>query len=130
LNPNPTNTPIFDGFVDSNGSVSTLVFPGAVSTQALGINNLGQIVGDYVDGAGVMHGFLDANGLFITLDPNGSTATTLNGINDQGQFVGFYVNATGNTIGTVGTAPEPASLLLLGAGLAGLGAARWRRTTR
>jgi hypothetical protein len=44
--------------------------------------------------------------------------------------VGFYTaGSTGNTIGFETQVPEPASLLLLGAGLAGLGAFRGKRKT-
>ena len=124
----PNSNSTFDGFVDTGGAISTLAYPGATSTQALGINDLGQIVGDYVDAGDVMHGSLDNNGDFLSRAPSGSTGTSLNGINDQGMFVGVYSNAAGSSIGTVGTVPEPASMLLLGVGVAGLGAVRRRQT--
>ena len=108
----------FSAFSDIMGTITSFQFPGSVSTQALGLNNLGEIVGDYLDAMGVMHGFLDNAGAFTMLDPTGSTATTINGINDNGTVVGFYVNAAGNTIGTVGTVPEPTSLAIFGSGLA------------
>jgi hypothetical protein len=89
--------------MDVGSTITSFQFPGSLSTQALGVINLGEIIGDYLDAGGVMHGFLDNLGAFTTLDPTGSTATTINGINDEGTVVGFYVNATGSTIGTVGT---------------------------
>ncbi len=94
--------------------------PGAVMTQAFGLNNHGQVVGDYVDGADQMHGFIYQGGLFTTLDaPHGLGTTTINGINDLGQVVGFYVDANGNTIGFAAVpVPEPSSLVLTALGAA------------
>jgi probable HAF family extracellular repeat protein len=60
--------------------------PGAVLTQAGGINNAGEIIGLFQDGLGVQHGFLDSGGSFTTIDgpvpPTGAT-----GINNTGQIV-------------------------------------------
>jgi uncharacterized membrane protein len=89
-----------------NGVVTILDFPGATLTQALGLNNLHQVVGFYMDAAGNTHGFLyDVKALeFQSVnDPKAVDATAINGINDDGQVVGFFVDAiTGNTNGLVG----------------------------
>ena len=74
-------------------------FPGATRNFALGINNAGQIVGQYGDG-GPRHGFLrDVDGSYTTIDVPGSPYTEANGINDAGQIVGYYfVDATGGHV--------------------------------
>jgi probable HAF family extracellular repeat protein len=79
---------------------------GAVSVQALGINNEREVVGSYTDASGATHGFLydQSKNTYTTIDdPNGvkgSTAMTVaNGINDKGQVVGFYLDPAGNTDG-------------------------------
>lgn len=42
----------------SSQGVATFDFPGAVQTRAFGINDLGEIVGEYVDSGGRTHGFI------------------------------------------------------------------------
>lgn len=47
------------GFVHTEGrGVATFDFPGAQHTRAFGINNVGEIVGEYVDSSGRIHGFI------------------------------------------------------------------------
>jgi probable HAF family extracellular repeat protein len=74
--------------------------PGSTFTQALGLNNSGQVVGTFTDAAGLGHGFVYTIGAasFVTIDaPNGVGSTIVNGINDTGKLVGFYGAAPINT---------------------------------
>jgi probable HAF family extracellular repeat protein len=58
-----------------------------------GINDAGQIVGDYqaqIGGSVSNHGFLYSSGSYTTLDVPLSNGTFAQGINDNGEIVGFY----------------------------------------
>jgi uncharacterized membrane protein len=88
------------GFIrDRNGHFTILAFPGADGTLAFGINDLGQVVGQYFGfgfGAGLnrFHGFVWKNGVYTTLDAPDSEhlATSLLGINNAGQIIGAYLH--------------------------------------
>lgn len=94
-------------FIKEGNKFEWLTGPkGAVSVQALGINNKDQVVGSFTDGTGATHGFLfdDKSHSYTTIDdPNGvkgpTAMTVVNGLNDKGQLVGFYLDAAGNTDG-------------------------------
>lgn len=77
---------------DKRGRCTLLDFPSATLTEAVGINNDGQVVGDYRDAAGNFHGFFWDAGLFLTIDVTfpGATTTAPTAINNVGQIVGFY----------------------------------------
>jgi uncharacterized membrane protein len=83
------------GFLLSNGTVTTLDFPGASDTAAYGINESGTVVGqwDLADADGntlVVHGFTWNNGSFTQFDFPGAGDTYLFGINARGDLVGGW----------------------------------------
>lgn len=89
-------------------TISNINVPGALITNAMGINNAGDIVGNYHDAADVVHGFVYSNGTFTTLDyPNPTyTYTDLYDINNNGDVVGTYAtsyspNGYGTTVSFV-----------------------------
>ena len=77
-------------------------FAGGVA-RADGINNAGDIVGQYVDADGNAFGFILSDGVYATIEVPGSAATATFSINAQGQIVGSYDDADGVTHGYVGT---------------------------
>jgi uncharacterized membrane protein len=119
-----------DGFLLSGNTYTRIDVPGATYTDVFGINNRGQIVGAYGTG-NITYGFVLTGNSLTTLYVPGSSVTVANGINDKGQIVGTYVDAQGDHgfLATPGgsTVPEPASLTLLGIGIATLAGYRWRR---
>jgi hypothetical protein len=98
---------IAHGYLLSNGIASTIDFPGALSTEAFGINFEGDVVGFYSVpstnpySSTATYGFLLKRGKFITVNPpKGSSAsdgplTQAFGINDLGVIVGTYQLSTG-----------------------------------
>src|SRR6202451_4866652 len=65
-----------------------IIYPGAVVTEAHGINSFGQIVGSWQDASGNTHGFLYNAGIYTSFDFPGSSQTTPYGINNAGDIVG------------------------------------------
>ena len=80
-----------------NFSFEPIVVPGQTDTVAFGINNLGQIAGEYgcCVGGFANHGFVLSGGSFTTVDIPGATFTNATGINNAGQLAGTY--GDGNT---------------------------------
>jgi probable HAF family extracellular repeat protein len=80
-------------FLLSHNNFISIDVPGRGKTQtnADGINDLGQVVGSYVDETGV-HGFLWSNGSFTTIDAPGALTTGASDINNRGDIVGAYVD--------------------------------------
>ena len=86
---------------------ATNFFPG---TDAVKMNNVGQLVGFYIDQYNVQHSFLLSHGHYTTIDPPGAAkipgptfvnADQAGDINDNGKIVGLYTDTNGNTHGYV-----------------------------
>ena len=114
---NPANGTT-DGFLNKGGRFTDLAVPGAVMTQALGVNDHDEVVGTYQTGTlegARLHGFTwTPGGGFVTVeDPNvlpsglpgiNNGETTVNGVNDEGDLVGFWLDGnTGFTHGFLAT---------------------------
>jgi uncharacterized membrane protein len=67
---------------------TSIDYPGESGTLALDINAGGQIVGRYIDAAGLHRGFLLSGGIFTPIDVPGSVYTPALGINASGDIVG------------------------------------------
>jgi probable HAF family extracellular repeat protein len=72
-----------------SGQSITISFPGALSTRANGINNLGQVVGEYIDANARFHGFLFSGGKYTNIDVPG-VLTEANVINNIGYIAGDF----------------------------------------
>jgi hypothetical protein len=72
----------------AQGTFTPVDYPGAIWTTAVGINTIGEVVGNYTfDGLNV-HGFLLSDGTYTTIDYPGGFGSSLSGLNDEGQIVG------------------------------------------
>ena len=95
----------FHSFVYDHGTFTIINDPSAGNnssgtnryegTYAKSINNKGEVVGYYIDGAGVWHGFLDNNGIFTNIDAELGATNVATGINDNGQIIGYYLDSAG-----------------------------------
>lgn len=88
-------------FLWDNGEFVKIDFPRAVETQALGINNLGQVVGTYMNADRTFGSFLWENGQIRDIDIPGipRTDAAMFDINDSGQIVGSATPGDGTLYG-------------------------------
>jgi probable HAF family extracellular repeat protein len=95
---------VFHGFLRSpEGEFTTFDAPGAgtASSQgtgcpsdcAVGLNDFGEITGNYIDASFTYHGFFRSpDGKIQTIDPPGTIATVPDSINELGVVAGYYLD--------------------------------------
>ena len=81
-------------FLWEDGQFTELPFPGAQYAAAFGINDSGQIVGEYQTGNHVS-GFLLDRGEVTLIEAPGAAGTYAHGINNRGDIVGSYFDGNG-----------------------------------
>jgi probable HAF family extracellular repeat protein len=82
---------IFRGFSLSNGSYTSLMYPGASGIWVSDVNDGGAIVGEYQTASGGCNGFLLSGGTYSSLTyPDATGCTKAGGINNAGTIVGRY----------------------------------------
>lgn len=114
--------------MDHSITFTTIEPPGAFNSIANDINDSGEIVGHY---NGQTMGFLFSGGIYSSIKPSDNLKILeVNGINNYGQIVGSYSGGSGSHGFVTPAIPEPATIELLGIGLAGLACAEVRRRQR
>lgn len=91
--------------IDPPGTNENPMMPSANGSGLFGINNAGQMVGEYYATSGQAHGFLDNAGNFSTVDDPTAPAgarTELRGISNAGAIVGDYFTGGAGTGVSVG----------------------------
>ncbi len=83
------------GFLYSGGKYTVINWAGSDNyTRALGINDSGEVVGDFLDSDGVTyHGFTYVKGTYKQYDVGGNVSTSIFGVNAAGDFAGAEGNA-------------------------------------
>jgi uncharacterized membrane protein len=81
------------GFVrDQRGRTTVLDVPGAKGTEAVKVNDRGQVIGYYLDDLtsqpGTIHGYLWDRGRLVTIAAHDAPVTLPSDINNRGQIVG------------------------------------------
>ena len=83
------------GFIDQDGKLTVINYPGAANTSPSGLNDNDVVVGTYYNSDfSQYHGFVWKNGESKSVsDPTDIDHTSANGINNAGEIVGTLGNS-------------------------------------
>ena len=80
----------------SKGKFTAINFPKSSGTEATGINDKNEIVGLYLDSAGLPHGFAKQGTKYTSIDVKGETNTVAWGVTNKGQITVYATNSAGD----------------------------------
>lgn len=92
--------------ITAGQGITAVTLTGASVVRPIGINNIGDISGYYLDVNNVRHGFLISAGNPVTIDPPGSIGTEADQLNDQDEIVGDYNDSQDLDHGFLAEGPE------------------------
>lgn len=75
------------GFLFHDATLTKIDFPGAIETRAFGINNSGDITGQYTTPSGLVFGFILRDGTFHRVRIPATDLTSAHGAEDNGRVV-------------------------------------------
>lgn len=84
-----------DGFELDGGVYTWVEYPGADQTVIRGINDAGDIAGEYETAGGSRRGFARIGGGFVAVDVPLAAETRARGINNAGEVVGTWTDGAG-----------------------------------
>lgn len=91
----PADNSFHGYFLDGNG-FNLYDVPGSIATDVLGINNAGDVVGNFVDSSGNSRGFLSVGGTITPITISGAVIHDFNGIDSFDRIVGAYTDSAAN----------------------------------
>lgn len=108
-------------FLPAKGTPQALTLPGT-SSSAFGINDKGQIVGQFTNATGQTQGFLlktaKSTAVLTINAPSGPNTVNAQGINNFGLIVGFFVGTDGQDHGFIAKASSAHNGVLTGTAVA------------
>jgi len=85
----------YHGYFWMGGNFSEFDIPHSLSTEVVGVNNVGDFCGDFTDSTGLMQAFVSIGGTITPFSVPGAASTIALGLNSSNQTNGSYVDATG-----------------------------------
>ncbi len=86
---------LYHGYFLMGGNFREFDVPDSVSTEVVGVNNIGDFCGDFTDSTGLTQGFVSLGGTIMPFSVPGATLTQASQLNSSNQTEGTYVDASG-----------------------------------